>query len=153
MTGEKMPCDLWWTAVRHPSSAEPLYLVRARVKKGVMYLITNDPVKTEEQAWEVFFSYRRRWQIELSFRYATCELALECPRFWSLEARLKLRGPGSCWSMPFCFSCSIPCIMNSLKLSYASNATEPESDASRHRHRFIGFDGRSVGFGTITVPA
>lgn len=56
MTGEKMPCDLWWTALRHPSSGELLYLVRARVKKGSMYLITNDPVKTEEQAWEVFFT-------------------------------------------------------------------------------------------------
>jgi len=87
-----MPCALWWTAVSHPSSAEPLYLVRARVKKGVMYLITNDPVKTETQAWEVFFTYRRRWQIELYFRYNKCELALECPRLWSLEARLKLLG-------------------------------------------------------------
>ena len=92
MTGQKMPCDLWWTAVRHPSSAEQLYLVKARVKQGVMYLITNDPVKTEAQAWEVFFTYRRRWQIETSFRYAKCELALECPRLWSLEARLKLLG-------------------------------------------------------------
>jgi hypothetical protein len=91
-TGEKIPCALWWTAVSHPSSAEPLYLVRARVKKGVMYLITNDPVKTETQAWKVFFTYRRRWQIELYFRYNKCELALECPRLWSLEARLKLLG-------------------------------------------------------------
>src|SRR3954451_7907134 len=30
------------------------------------------------------------YTIELSFRYAQCELALECPRLWSLEARLKL---------------------------------------------------------------
>jgi Transposase DDE domain len=92
MTGEKMPCALWWTTVRHPSSGEALFLVKARVKQGVLYLITNEPVKTAEQAWEVFFSYRRRWQIELSFRYAKCELALECPRLWSLEARLKLLG-------------------------------------------------------------
>ena len=87
-----MPCDLWWTALRHPSSEDRLYLVRARVKKGVMYLITNEPVKTEAQAWEVFFTYRRRWQIESYFRYNKCELALECPRLWSLEARLKLLG-------------------------------------------------------------
>jgi hypothetical protein len=92
LTGQKMPCDLWWTAVRHPSSGEQLSLVKARVKQGVMYLITNDPVKTEAQAWEVFFTYRRRWQIETSFRYAKCEVALECPRLWSLEARLKLLG-------------------------------------------------------------
>lgn len=85
-----MPCDLWWTAVRHPQTGELLSLVKARVKKGVMYLITNDPVKTETQAWEVFFTYCRRWQIETTFRYAKCELALECPRLWSWEARLKL---------------------------------------------------------------
>jgi len=91
-TGQKMPCDLWWTPLRHPSSDHLLYLVKARVKKGVMYLITNDVVKTEEQAWEIFFSYRRRWQIETSFRYGNCELALECPRLWSLDARLKLLG-------------------------------------------------------------
>ncbi|GCE27536.1 hypothetical protein KDA_30200 [Dictyobacter alpinus] len=91
-TGEKMACDLWWTALRHPQTHEPLFLVKARVKKGIMYLITNEPVHTEEQAWDVFFSYRRRWQIEVSFRYAKCELALECPRLWSLEARLKLLG-------------------------------------------------------------
>jgi hypothetical protein len=91
-TGEKMPVDLWWTALRHPQSRQPLFLVKARVKKGVMYLITNDLVQTEAQAWDIFFSYRRRWQIETSFRYAKCELALECPRLWSLEARLKLLG-------------------------------------------------------------
>lgn len=91
-TGEKMACDLWWTEVRHPSSNQQLYLVKARVKKGVMYLITTDPVQTEAQAWEVFFTYRRRWRIETSFRYAKCELSLECPRLWSLEARLKLLG-------------------------------------------------------------
>jgi hypothetical protein len=91
-TGEKMPVDLWWTALRHPHAGQPLFLVKARVKKGVMYLITNDPVETEAQAWDIFFSYRRRWQIETSFRYAKCELALECPRLWSLEARLKLLG-------------------------------------------------------------
>lgn len=89
-TGQKMPCDLWWTALRHPASGHQLFLVKARVKKGVMYLVTNETVQTEAQAWEIFFSYRRRWQIETSFRYGKCELALECPRLWSLEARLKL---------------------------------------------------------------
>jgi hypothetical protein len=91
-TGERIACDLWWTVVRHPSSRQRLSLVKARVKKGVMYLITNDPVQTEAQAWEVFFTYRRRWRIEMSFRYAKCELALESPRVWSLDARLKLLG-------------------------------------------------------------
>jgi hypothetical protein len=55
ITGEKMPVGLWWCTLRHPQSEQPLMLVKARVKKGVMYLITNDPVKTEMQAWEIFF--------------------------------------------------------------------------------------------------
>jgi hypothetical protein len=92
-TGQKMPADLWWTPVFHPqASRHPLFLVKARVKKGVIYLVTNETVKTETEAWNIFFSYRRRWQIETSFRYAKCELALECPRLWSWEARLKLLG-------------------------------------------------------------
>jgi hypothetical protein len=40
----------------------------------------------------VFFTYKRRWQIETSFRYGKCELALESPRLWSFENRLKLLG-------------------------------------------------------------
>lgn len=91
-TGQKMPCDLWWTALRHPDSEPYLCLVKARVNTSIMYLITNERVQTEAQAWEIFFSYRRRWQIETSFRYAKCELALECPRLWALETRLKLLG-------------------------------------------------------------
>jgi hypothetical protein len=91
-TGQKMPCDLWWTPLRHPASDHLLFLVKARVNKGVMYLITNESVSTEEHAWDIFFSYRRRWQIETSFRYGKCELALECPRLWCLDARLKLLG-------------------------------------------------------------
>jgi hypothetical protein len=72
-TGQKMPCDLWWTPLFHPESRHQLFLVKARVKKGVMSLITNETVQTEVQAWEIFFSYRRRWQIETSFRSGKCE--------------------------------------------------------------------------------
>jgi len=60
-------------------------------KKYYAHKEIRDP-KTEAQAWKVFFTYRRRWQIELSFRYAKCELTLESPRLWTLEARLKLLG-------------------------------------------------------------
>jgi hypothetical protein len=67
-TGEQMACDLWWCPVRHREYATPLWLVKARVKKGMMYLITNEPVHTEADAWAIFFTYRRRWQIELCFR-------------------------------------------------------------------------------------
>jgi len=53
-TGLKVQCDLWWTPVRHASSSSQLYLVKARVKGQIWYLITNDRVRTEEDAWDVF---------------------------------------------------------------------------------------------------
>jgi hypothetical protein len=89
-TGQKMPCDIWWAPVRHASYAYSLYLVKVRANKKVWYLITNEPVKTEKQAWEIVFAYRRRWQIETCFRYGKCELAMESPRLWAFENRLKL---------------------------------------------------------------
>jgi hypothetical protein len=89
-SGEKMACDIWWTAVRHASYAYQLYCVKVRVKQNVCYLITNEPVKTEAHAWEIVFIYKRRWQIETSFRYGKCELAMESPRVWAFETRLKL---------------------------------------------------------------
>lgn len=91
-TGEKMMADLIWTPVRHPDDPSQLYLVKARVKHQIWYLITNEPVHTEADAWDIFFSYKRRWQIETSFRYEKSELALESPRVWSMENRLKLLG-------------------------------------------------------------
>jgi hypothetical protein len=91
-SGEKMPADLIWVPVRHPAYAFQLYLVKIRAKKQVWYLITNEPVFTEADAWDIFFSYRRRWQIETAFRYEKSELALESPRVWSMENRLKLLG-------------------------------------------------------------
>jgi hypothetical protein len=89
-TGEKMPCDIWWAPIRHMEYAYPLYLLKVRVKKKVWYLITNEQVRKEEQAWKIVFAYRRRWQIETAFRYGKCELAMESPRVWAFENRLKL---------------------------------------------------------------
>ena len=88
-TGMKIPVALWWSPIRHEATAEQLYLLRARVKNKVWYLVTNERIRTEEDAWEIFFCYKRRWQIELSFRYGKCELAMESPRVWSMENRLK----------------------------------------------------------------
>jgi hypothetical protein len=90
--GVSVSCDLWWTPLSHPASLERLFLVKARVTQGVMSLMTTEPVWTEAHAWEVFFPSRRRWQSETSVRSATCEWALECPRLWSLEARVTLLG-------------------------------------------------------------
>ncbi len=90
--GQKINCSVWWTEVRHASYAEQLFLVKVRVDKKIWRLITNEQVLTEEQAWIIFFSYRRRWKIEMSFRYGKSELAMESPRLWSWENRLKILG-------------------------------------------------------------
>lgn len=91
-TGQKMPCDIWWAPLRHGDYTQQLYLVKVRIPKGVMYIITNERIRTEGQAWEIVFAYRRRWQIELVFRYNKSELALESPRVFGMENRLKLLG-------------------------------------------------------------
>lgn len=91
-TGEKITCALWWTPLYHASYAGPLYLVKIRAKNHIMRLITNERVTREEQAWEIFFTYTRRWQIETSFRYGKSELAMESPCVREWETMLKLLG-------------------------------------------------------------
>lgn len=75
-----------------PSEA-PLWLVIARTsRKGQepWYLLTNEPVGTAEDAWEVVLAYARRWQIEMTFRFTKSELAMESPRVYTWERRMKL---------------------------------------------------------------
>ncbi len=91
-TGEKMPCDIWWAPIWHEQYTYQLYLVKVRVRKKVWYLVTNERIQTADQAWGIVFAYRRRWQIELVFRYGKSELAMESPRLYSMENRLKLLG-------------------------------------------------------------
>jgi hypothetical protein len=80
------------TRVRHPLYPAPLWLVVSRLGKGrePWYLLTNEPVLTAQDAWRIVFAYARRWQIEMSFRYGKSELAMESPRLWRWENRLKL---------------------------------------------------------------
>jgi hypothetical protein len=87
-----MPCDIWWAPIWHEPYTYQLYLVKVRVKKNVWYLVTNEPIRTADDAWDIVLAYRRRWQIELSFRYGKSELAMESPRLYSMEHRLKLLG-------------------------------------------------------------
>jgi Transposase DDE domain len=79
----------------HPDYTAPLWLVVARSASGKnrrepWYLLTNEPIETEADAWRVVKAYARRWQIEMAFRYGKSELAMESPRLWSWERRLKL---------------------------------------------------------------
>ena len=70
----------------------PLTLVVSRPGKGRIpwYLITNEPIRSIEDAWRTVLAYNRRWQVEISIRYSKSELALESPRLLSWERRAKL---------------------------------------------------------------
>ncbi len=78
--------------VRHPEYRGPLWLVVVGQGKGrePWYLLTNEPVETEEQAWDLTFSYVRRWKIEESFRFQKTELQIESLRVQSWDPRCKL---------------------------------------------------------------
>lgn len=78
--------------VRHPEYDQALWLVvsRTRGKNEPWYLLTTEPIHTEADAWKVVRAYSRRWQVELTFRYTKSELAMESPRLWKWEGRLKL---------------------------------------------------------------
>lgn len=79
--------------VTHPHFPEqPLFLVVSRPGKGrkPWYLLTNEPIGTADDAWRIVLAYARRWQVEMTYRYAKTELAMESPRLWSWHNRLKL---------------------------------------------------------------
>jgi hypothetical protein len=78
--------------VRHREYPRQLWLVVVRQGKGrePWYLLTNEPVQTPEQAWDMTFSYARRWKIEEQFRFEKSELLIESLRLQSWEPRRKL---------------------------------------------------------------
>ena len=79
--------------VRHPELPDVLlYLVISRpLKKGKQpwYLLTNEIVDSKTKAWEIVRAYQKRWQIEMTFRFAKSELAIDSPRLWKWENRMK----------------------------------------------------------------
>lgn len=84
---------IYATPVFHPDYPNvPLWLVVSRQGKGraPWYLLTNQPVTTQRQAWHFIRSYARRWQIEMAWRYNKSDLAMESPRLWRWDNRLKL---------------------------------------------------------------
>ncbi len=78
--------------ISHPEYPGPLWLVVSRPGTGrpPWYLVTNEPVLCADDAWPLIFAYARRWQVEMTYRYAKSELAMESPRLWQWETRLKL---------------------------------------------------------------
>ncbi len=78
--------------VRHPQVDEELWLVVSRPGKGrrPWYLLTNEPIANPDDAWRVVLAYARRWQVEMCYRACKTDLAMESPRLWFWETRLKL---------------------------------------------------------------
>jgi hypothetical protein len=78
--------------VRHPEVRGQFWLVVSRPGKGLLpwYLLTNEPIQSEEDAWRLVFTYARRWQIEMTWRYTKSERGFESPRCWTWQARIKL---------------------------------------------------------------
>jgi hypothetical protein len=73
----------------HPEQSLSLVVCRSQGRPP-WYLLTADPITTDEQAWGAVFAYMRRWQIELSWKYEKSELAFQSPRVYEGEAREKL---------------------------------------------------------------
>jgi len=91
-TGKHHKVGVVAMCVTHPAHPQPLWLVVARPGRHLepWYLLTSEPIRTVEDAWEVVFAYGRRWQIECAWRYSKSELAMESPRVWTWERREKL---------------------------------------------------------------
>lgn len=89
-------CDrqvgVYATPVFDPQYGHSLNLVVARPGAGrePWYLLTNEPVHTEDDAWRIVLAYARRWQVEMMFRFSKCELAFESIRVRQWEPRRKL---------------------------------------------------------------
>jgi hypothetical protein len=83
-----------WAPLKHPQMPDiQLYMVIVRDKKnhnGPMYLLTSIPILSAKSAWEICSSYLHRWNVEQAFRFGKSELAMESPRLWFWENRLKL---------------------------------------------------------------
>lgn len=67
-----------------PTYDQPLWLVLARRGQGQepWYLLTNEPIRSIQDAWRIVPAYARRWQVEVALRSSRPELAFESPRLW-----------------------------------------------------------------------
>ena len=88
----KRKIGLYYCQVHHLEYPTGLWLTVSRQGKGrhPWYLLTNEPITSHEDAWQIIFAYARRWQIETAWRFSKSELAFESPRLWTLENRFKL---------------------------------------------------------------
>jgi Transposase DDE domain len=73
-----------------PETKLTLLVCRRKRKGQPWYLLTDHIIANEQQAWNMIAAYQKRWQIEECFRFSKSELAMESPRLWLWENRLKL---------------------------------------------------------------
>ena len=84
---------LWMPCLHELYQDHHLTLIICRPgKKGRQpwYLLTNDKITCDADAWKMVHAYARRWQVEQSFRFSKSELAMESCRLWFWENKLKL---------------------------------------------------------------
>ncbi len=62
-------------------------MVRQGKGREPWYLLTNEPVETAEQVWDIVLSSVRSLQIEESFRFQKTELQIESLRLQGWQAR------------------------------------------------------------------
>jgi hypothetical protein len=86
--------SLLWMPCLHPHClGQPLTLIICRPgRKGRQpwYLLTNEEVSSDKDAWRLVHAYARRWQVEQSFRFSKSELGMESCRLWLWENKMKL---------------------------------------------------------------
>ena len=86
--------SLLWQRCWHGAYLDcPLTLIICRPGKAgrqPWYLLTNEAVENDKQAWQLVQAYARRWQIEQSFRFTKSELGMESCRLWFWENKMKL---------------------------------------------------------------
>ena len=77
--------------VSDPVHHQSLNLVVARRKnQSPWYLLTTQPIRCPDDAWNIVYAYARRWQVEMAIRYNKSELAFESPRLLQWQHRKKL---------------------------------------------------------------
>ena len=84
---------LWMPCLHKDYPDYPLSLIICRPgRKGRQpwYLLTNEKINDDGDAWKMVHAYARRWQVEQSFRFSKSELAMESCRLWFWENRMKL---------------------------------------------------------------
>jgi len=52
--------------------------------------LTNEPLTTLDDAWNIIFAYARRWQVEMALRFEKAELGMASPRLQKWETLCKL---------------------------------------------------------------